>query len=337
MDKFEFVEYWLNPEILDEVNDKIAKNIENKYMAVKYEDIQVGINLLKSGEVEKAYNYFDNKYDDEKKMDYQNYCIAILQNYSLNDIKLEEKLVDIFFCCIKRDLFSGGLDSKIYYDSAKSHIEICNRERRMPDIVAVVKGFRYAAYLGYECAFDEIINICESNSLPNVEKKWADNWKQIKENIIKKENIYSEVKTILLDAGVPINEFQANATNTEIVSIESICNEFLSCHEKKEFFSPNKMMKYFDIPDDDKVYLAHDDTLFQTGKNGFIITDKGIYVRELVDKNMYFVSYEDFAKVKEITINNSTYYIGDGIIAYYSGRYKQDVLELLEKIQKCVK
>jgi len=34
---------------------------------------------------------------------------------------------------------------------------------------------------------------------------------------------------------------------------------------------------HFQIPENERVLLAHDDTLWKTGKNGFVLTDRGIY------------------------------------------------------------
>ena len=47
------------------------------------------------------------------------------------------------------------------------------------------------------------------------------------------------------------------------------------------------------IPDNEEIYLAHDDTLLKSGKNGFALCGQGIYTRELWGTPQ-FVSWEEF-------------------------------------------
>lgn len=138
----------------------------------------------------------------------------------------------------------------------------------------------------------------------------------------------------------PINECDettdANIDNSIAQkTVEELCEDFLSCHDKTIFMIPDKMIPCFGIPNGEKIYIAHDDTLLKTGKNGFIITERGIYCRGMSDKQTYFTSYTNLAKVATIIIKMGEILADDNKVAYYSGSNidRQDLLNLLKNIQ----
>lgn len=55
----------------------------------------------------------------------------------------------------------------------------------------------------------------------------------------------------------------------------------------------NRFRSCLNIPPNEEIYLAHDDTLLKSGKNGFAICGQGIYTRELWSAPK-FVSWEEF-------------------------------------------
>ncbi|MGN0403353.1 MAG: hypothetical protein ACI4HQ_14005 [Acetatifactor sp.] len=65
----------------------------------------------------------------------------------------------------------------------------------------------------------------------------------------------------------------------------------------------NKFLKYYFIPVDvDEVMGFLDTTVFKTGKEGYLFTVEGIFIKEVINK-LYYLKYEDIeqAEVEEIT------------------------------------
>ena len=65
-------------------------------------------------------------------------------------------------------------------------------------------------------------------------------------------------------------------------AIETLCNTFYMTHDKYHYQVSNALKAGLGIGDE-KIYLAHDDTLLGTGKNGFAITESGFYCRRFLD------------------------------------------------------
>lgn len=80
------------------------------------------------------------------------------------------------------------------------------------------------------------------------------------------------------------------------VFAQRACKKFLRGKDVDEesFESSRKITNGLGVGADE-VYLIHDDTMFKSGKNGFAITDAGIYCRELGDRRATFTSWADFA------------------------------------------
>ena len=77
---------------------------------------------------------------------------------------------------------------------------------------------------------------------------------------------------------------------------QEACRDFLRGKDVDEdsFETSRKITSGLGV-EADEVYLIHDDTMFKSGKNGFAITDAGIYCRELGDRRATFTSWADFA------------------------------------------
>lgn len=84
-------------------------------------------------------------------------------------------------------------------------------------------------------------------------------------------------------------------------SIEEICKTFLSDKENSDINTDDngKLRKTLKIATEEPVYLLHDDSWFGRGKNGFAITEKGIYSCELLE-HAKFVPWEEFQDCTEI-------------------------------------
>ncbi len=67
-----------------------------------------------------------------------------------------------------------------------------------------------------------------------------------------------------------------------------------------------------------EVYLAHDDTVFGSGKNGFAITDKGIVVREM-GSSAKMLTYQEFMERKTLRRESFKIMADQNAVSYLSG------------------
>ena len=116
-------------------------------------------------------------------------------------------------------------------------------------------------------------------------------------------------------------------------SIEEICQNFLSYKDNKSINNgQGKVRNTLNISDSDKIYLIHDDSWFSRGKNGFAITDKGIYTKYLYyDKSKVFIPWEMLKKAKAIDVKNNSVRIDEIAIAfnYKNSRDNSNLWELV--------
>ena len=96
------------------------------------------------------------------------------------------------------------------------------------------------------------------------------------------------------------------------------CAYFLDEYGEDNFESSPKILRGLDIPGDEEVFLIHDDTFFNSGKNGFAITSRGMYCREMGDKKAHFVDWDDFKRRKEPQIDGSYIRSGSKSVAYFT-------------------
>ena len=118
--------------------------------------------------------------------------------------------------------------------------------------------------------------------------------------------------------------------------IAEICQKFLSYEENKGIDTGRKdnIINTLKIPSGDTIYLIHDDSWFKRGKNGFAVTDRGVYVKDMGEA-AGFVPWEEFRKCKNIE-SKSCYVTADGRkIAYITGdRLRSQVERLFITIYK---
>ena len=121
------------------------------------------------------------------------------------------------------------------------------------------------------------------------------------------------------------------------ITIGSLCERFLEeiGEDADSFrFSP-KLKKGLGIPDDATVYLAHDDTLFKTGKNGFAVTDKGIYCRDMMEDTV-FTSLKELSTPLVPTWENDRHSLicaNDKALVYYTDG-NEDVQDRLMQLME---
>ena len=139
-----------------------------------------------------------------------------------------------------------------------------------------------------------------------------------------------------------VNPYQAAAMSTVPLQqfVQEQCKEFLKKVNESEFEVTDKCKRGLNVPFSDQVYLMHDDTLFKNGKNGFAITDKGFYCRELME-SANFVSWEDFAQLDVPRALDGTFIkCGGKSICYFTGGndvLNRDLLQLIKKLQQRAK
>lgn len=108
-------------------------------------------------------------------------------------------------------------------------------------------------------------------------------------------------------SSVPLPEFAREA-----------CEKFLKGVDNSYFKSTNKILRGLGIEGED-VYLIHDDTIFGSGKNGFAITQRGLYCRDFGEPTAHFVSWEDFANGERPELDDSNIFQNGTSLCYFTG------------------
>lgn len=121
-------------------------------------------------------------------------------------------------------------------------------------------------------------------------------------------------------------------------AVEIICEIFKNGQKKSIYGVSDSLKKTLSITENEKVYLAHDDTWLKTGKNGFAITEEGIYCRGLgvlTEAPLHYTSFRNLALCEQIHYGEEECYIyaDECLLAYITGDEKKDVLSLFEKIK----
>ena len=79
--------------------------------------------------------------------------------------------------------------------------------------------------------------------------------------------------------------------------LEKVCDIFTSWHGYTGAYNySSKLENKLDL--DGRAYLMHDDTLMGTGKNGFAITDDGVFWIEVFEHDVNHLSFDDLASEK---------------------------------------
>ena len=135
-----------------------------------------------------------------------------------------------------------------------------------------------------------------------------------------------------------LNSSLTISSNT-YMAIKGICTTFKNTHNSSIYDESYKLKSVFHLLDEE-IYLAHDDTIFKNGKNGFAITVCGIYCREFMESYTTYVSFIDLACANCIYVKGSNIYADENLIAYISGishEEREDLKGVFEKIAKLVK
>lgn len=118
--------------------------------------------------------------------------------------------------------------------------------------------------------------------------------------------------------------------------IEYMCEELKKkLYKAREFEVTDNFKMTMGIADE-KIYLGHDDSLFKNGKNGYVITNKGIFCREIWSNKTIFTSFTDLANTSNaIFEKDGRYYADNNLIAYHvNPKNKNILIDFLENIRK---
>lgn len=241
------------------------------------------------------------------------------------------------------------------------------------DYIEAVKWFRMAAENGYDdaqnrlgCRYDNGQGVSEDKEeafkwfMKSAEqgnmKAQANVGKYYHEGIVVEQNdelakewLRKSSEQGWETADIWLNEFYGegsksrknsskNITSDTYETIKSSCELFKLMHNEARFDPTYKLKATLGVLYED-VYLAHDDTIFNTGKNGFAITENGIYCRGLFESYTSFVSFEELSKADSIDVRDGDVYADGKKLAYITGsdEEKKDLKELFEQIALFVK
>ena len=96
------------------------------------------------------------------------------------------------------------------------------------------------------------------------------------------------------------------------------CREALNELDDDTFSVSNKIFDGLGIDHDEDVYLIHDDSMLGRGKNGFAITEHGLYCREIAEPAALFLDWSSFAQYDQPYIDDTYIRVNDVSICYYT-------------------
>ena len=100
---------------------------------------------------------------------------------------------------------------------------------------------------------------------------------------------------------------------------EELCKKFLANNDAAVFEDTPKTRIGLGIKNGDTVFLIHDDTLFHSGKNGFAITNRGLYCREIMEKTM-FTDWDTLRLSSAPRVDGSCICCGGRKVVYLTGK-----------------
>lgn len=115
------------------------------------------------------------------------------------------------------------------------------------------------------------------------------------------------------------------------------CQDFLEDRpDVQEYFkSTSKIVRGLEIPGGEDVYLIHDDTLFKSGKNGFAITERGIYCRPMGEAALFY-TWDKFSNLPKPELQDS-YIVSKGRrLGYFTGseEIREEVFQLFGNLYR---
>ncbi|MDO4538073.1 MAG: hypothetical protein Q4B54_07915 [Coriobacteriales bacterium] len=111
------------------------------------------------------------------------------------------------------------------------------------------------------------------------------------------------------------------------------CEEFLDSGVDLDSFKESRKIRA-GLGISDSIYLIHDDTMFKSGKNGFAITESGLYCREMSSSTTQFTSWDAFAKAGAPKLDGSYIRQGRKAICYYTDNSSELECEIMDLYRK---
>ena len=100
---------------------------------------------------------------------------------------------------------------------------------------------------------------------------------------------------------------EVSAEKIDITSLSEILKSYFASHVAKgTATASSKLISGLSLPSDCEIYYAQDSTLFGSGKNGFAVTNKGIYTRKMFEKNVLIRPLEVLKTAKKFSADKST-------------------------------
>ena len=135
-------------------------------------------------------------------------------------------------------------------------------------------------------------------------------------------------------------EDEEYVSDEDLESVEDFareaCQEFREAVGGSSFRETHKIRAGLSILDDAEVFLIHDDTIFESGKNGFAITDDGFYCRDLGEGEAHFLYWGDLAAAGKPYVEGQYVMVDSVQIAYFSGsdEVREELCRLYRKLRK---
>lgn len=113
---------------------------------------------------------------------------------------------------------------------------------------------------------------------------------------------------------------------------ESACTKFIDDFGTGDSFrNTPKILRGLGIVNSERVFLIHDDTIMKSGKNGFAITERGLYCRELAEERT-FHDWESFAKLGQPKRDSSCIVCDDKSVCYFTD--SSDIMPELKELYR---
>lgn len=331
----------------------ICKNCKKKCYVLKAEWMHVEACPFCCMSIEKEYEIQINSFEDALREIFLSQGFEILMEkrkliaYFMDIYKEYKQEVKIIsnFC-------SEDMLEKIY--NSKNEISLLEREVRMMKSDMVSNGIseKWAQSIG-ESFYNALKDIQGATvCLPN-------NFRLFEESI---ENSYQEMKESLKDS-IDIVENEISSTEVLLEKLQEheqavyiISNEEIGelvykfilqdkvIHKDKGDFKEKKinvLKKVLKVPDEDVIFLMHDDTLLGSGKNGYMITNTGIYCKALLSAGEY-ISWKEFVNGDLQKMNDCELILNGKILIYHTVGEKTYIVdsfffELQEYLQENIR
>ena len=114
------------------------------------------------------------------------------------------------------------------------------------------------------------------------------------------------------------NEEYYNQWESMAEFAQAACSDFLDEHGDDRFSVTGKIYGGLGVDDDEEIFIIHDDTMFGSGKNGFAITENGLYCREMGEPAGIFLDWASFAQYDKPYVADCYVLVNDVRVCYYT-------------------